>query len=215
MPLMVQNIQALQQKQNQITELENILEKLRSEKENLDKKKNEVDNLLINAENDFSNNQKEIARLSKEIENLCAEIKESTSAIDHLIGDQYPEWETDMEATLTTLNADTTFYKDKKKTLEKMVRDMENAESTISILHSHYTNIQDQYPECDAVSPPQLCTCSNITEEWTNLIGKVASLKTRIKTSLATIDKYNKVLESYYAQSGRDKVYLLSRNCVL
>ena len=202
--------QALQQKQNQITELENILEKLRSEKENLDKEKNETDNLLINAANAFSNNQKEIARLSKEIENLCDEIKESTSAIDHLIGEQYPDWRTDMNATLTTLNADTTLYKDKKKTLEKMVRDMENAESTISTLHSHYTNIHDQYPEYDAVRSPQLYTCSNITEEWTYLIGKVSSLKTRIKTGHDTIDKYNQVLESYYAQSGKDKAYLLS-----
>ena len=202
--------QTLQQKQNQITEQENRLEKLRSEKNLLDKKKNEIDNLLTHAANALSNNQKEITRLGKEIESLRSEIKESTSTIDRLIGAQYPDWQADMNATLTTLNADTTIYKNKKKALEKLVRDMENAESTISTLHSHHINIHDLYPECDTVITPQLYACRNITEEWSILISKVSCLKTRIKTALDTIDKYNKVLESYYALTGKDEAYLFS-----
>ena len=202
--------QTLKKTLAQLTDLEKELDTLRSEKTSIDNQKAETDKQLISAENELTNNQKGIARLEQEAEKLRTEITAATSAMTDKIGAYYPDWQADMNATKSSLTADATSYKAKKKDCEEMTRRMENATSTFGTLVSHHDEILTKCPEWDTTVSPQPYACSNITNEWTQLISKVSSLKTDVKLAYDNIEAYTKVLETYYEQSGKDEAYLIS-----
>ena len=202
--------QLLIEKLKQLTQVEEDLENQLNKKAILDKKKADADKQLLTAENNLATNQKEIARLAQEADTLRTEITTSTSAMTDKIGAYYPHWQTDMDAAQSALTADATLYKTKKKAYEEMTRHMENATSTLDTLKSHYDKICSECPDWNTTVNPQTYACHNITNEWTHLISQVSSLKAEIKTAHNNISEYTKVLEDYYALSGKDEAYLTS-----
>ena len=202
--------QTLLQGLRKITKLENKREQRRSEKAPFDKEKSDIDTRHTKAVHDFESNQKEITRLRGEIESLRAEIDDSTSVIERRVGSYYPDWKTSTGATLTKLYEDTTSYNTRKKAVEKLSHEMGTAQATIVALHLHHDQIHTEYPELKFTGTPQLYACRNITEEWTNLISRASSLKTEIRRAQADINKFDKELQAYYTQTGKDESYLIS-----
>ena len=202
--------QKLKEKLDQLSELERELNTLRDEKTSIDGQKAETDKQLISAENKLANNKNEIARLEQEAEKLRTELTVATSAITAKIGTYYPNWQTDMDAAKSSLTTDASLYKAKKKTWEEMTRNMENATSTRNTLVSHHDEIRTKCPEWDTTVNPQPYACSNITNEWTQLISKISRLKANIKNAHDNIEACTKVLEAYYEQSGKDEAHLIT-----
>ena len=201
---------SLQERQSRLNELQSKLDTLHEEKRKLDEAKASSIQQQTKAETELSNNEESILRLSKEIESLHSRIAQQTATIADKLGPHYPDWQANLSVTQETLTADATAYVSRKAALEKRVHDMAMAQSTIDTLHSYYDKLHNEYPDSDVIDTPKRLECRNIVDEWTKLIGRVHSMKENIKLNNDKISAYSKILESYYASSGKDEVYLIS-----
>lgn len=200
----------LGQQQELLNELQKKLNTQLARQKQLDEEKAKAERQLTRAENGLNKNTEDTRRLAQELEDAGVKVRQLSATLAGKLDSFYPDWQTQMENTLVALTADAQEYTQKKAAVDGEERTVENAQNVADTLRAHHTFLLTEYPECALSPAAQPFKCRDIQSEWTQLIGKVKSLKENIRISTQRIASCNETLAAYYAAAQRDEAYLLS-----
>jgi DNA repair exonuclease SbcCD ATPase subunit len=109
----------------------------------------------------------------------------------------------DTEALRKQLKDDAKTYADQRKRLADSQAEREKANTLTATLSQYSKDILRACPDWKANAIPQTYACSNINTEWTNLLGKITALVSKLQDCNSVISNSEKELAAYYQDSGK------------
>ena len=208
-----EEIAKLKATQQEAENLQMKINTLLEEKKPLDEAKIKAETAKTKAENDVKTNADNIQRLEKahqELLNNCERLKAEIST--HL-SDYYDHWQDHTEALRRQLKADAKEYGEHQKQLNDDNAKLDR-ETTLNTSLLQYSQSVLQYcPEWKAETEqtqPKAYSCRDINKEWTDLLGNVTSLVSKINDCKTLIQSTSESLSAYYQESGKTEEQLSS-----
>ena len=204
------SISKLESAQAEAEHLQKSINRLMEEKRPFDSNKAEADKAKLKAETAVKANAEAIARIEKEHADLVGECESIKADISATLADYNNDWLTDTEALRKQLKEDAKAYADQRKRLDDCQAAQEKTNTLIATLLQYSKDILRACPHWTANVTPQVYPCHNINTEWTNLMGKVTSLVSKMQDCSTVIANAEKELADYYQESGKTEESLKS-----
>jgi len=201
--LLTESISKLETAQNEAELLQKEINRLIDEKKPFDSNKTKADTAKLKAETAVKNNADEIIRMEKEHGDLIQESESIKAEINAILADYCKNWLADTEALRKQLKDDAKTYADQRKRLADSQAEREKANTLTATLSQYSKDILRACPDWKANAIPQTYACSNINTEWTNLLGKITALVSKLQDCNSVISNSEKELAAYYQDSGK------------
>lgn len=196
-----ENIARLKAAQQQAEALQLKINELLEAKKPLDIIRSNADSAKTKAENDVNKNSDTITRLEKDKKDLDSECEKIMSEISSQLIDYNEDWKTDTDTLRNKLKAEAKEYSEHQNMLNDFNTKFDR-ETTLnnSLLHLCQSILQ-ACPEWKSETEAKAYPCHDINKEWTNLLGRVTSLVSKIKEWQMVETTSTEALEAYYQES--------------
>ena len=206
--LLAASIAKLESAQSEAEKLQAEINALTKAKQPYDTRKSEADKEKLEAEGRLRANADAISRITIEQRELNKEIDALRADISTQLKGYRDDWQNDVEPLRQQLREDAAAYIEQRKLLSDGQSNLEKTVTLLQTLAQYRQEILATCPEWEAPIVPKAFACHNINTEWTNLLGKVTSLVSKMKDCSTAITVYGEALGDYYQASGKSEQLL-------
>lgn len=198
----------LEKRQRRLTEIGDNLKILMEERKPLEKERDAAKDNWQKASTAVKDNAKLIedcGRWKKESE---VERNGLQSELSRSMAPFYPDWTSDPEHAAASLKADAGEYEKKNQDADRLRRDMETADKSITNIDNCRGSILGLFPDWNKQVDPVSHPSKDIVLEWTALNGKASSAHTALGKHEKDIEEYKQVLDAWYKSTDRNEAAL-------
>ncbi len=204
-----EDIARLKAAQQKAEALQTQIYELMETKKPLERKKSEAERAKINAEAAVNSNAEAIVRLNKEQQELTAECKITTSEISISLSGYCDCWFQQTDSLRSKLKADAKEYDEHLRQWNDDNARLSQETTLNNQLQQCCQSILQSCPAWQAETTANAYPCVDINKEWTNLLGNVTSLVSRLHDCTTLIKTATEALSAYYQSSGQTEQQLL------
>ncbi len=204
-----EDIARLKAAQQKAEALQTQIYELMETKKPLERGKSEAERAKINAEAAVNSNAEAIVRLNREQQELTAECKITTSEISISLSGYCDCWLQQTDSLRSKLKADAKEYGEHLRQWNDDNARLSQETTLNNQLQQFCQSILQSCPAWQAETTANAYPCVDINKEWTNLLGNVTSLVSRLHDCTTLIKTATEALSAYYQSSGQTEQQLL------
>ena len=204
-----EDIARLKAAQQKAEALQTQIYELMETKKPLERGKSEAERAKINAEAAVNSNAEAIGRLNREQQELTAECKIITSEISISLSGYCDCWLQQTDSLRSKLKADAKEYGEHLRQWNDDNARLSQETTLNNQLQQFCQSILQSCPAWQAETTANAYPCVDINKEWTNLLGNVTSLVSRLHDCTTLIKTATEALSAYYQSSGQTEQQLL------
>ena len=205
---LTQQKETLRKQQEEAELLQRQIQQLNKERDSLNITLTQALNHKHTSSNALERNKQTINDIAARILDTEQSLARHTSQINQLIGQHYPDWKNDTQATKNTLRLKASEYTQRHSAYQTEQALLERALDQCLQLHDLQLQILAYHSQWGHDATPQPLPQPSTQKEWNELLTATAQLSSRLTDSQAELLQNTTALSQWYSSTGKTEADL-------